>query len=280
MNKNLDQLDEKVSKCDIFSHMTREKREDVADAIFMSAVRSSLGIDEVLSIMRNSKGLQEDFFSCSEGNIYDFVPEQYRSFAHRIFHKKAGGGTPNAAIGKAELLLLFLNGKTTKPTRGDIMFNGRQIEIKSNGGKLGLGSGEEANKKAVTFCEQYQIPYRMGTTGIAARQKPVFDPTNGKDRELVGGHLGNVLSAWWEGLSGYAMEGATWPMIRTAFLQHVAQKNITEPKIELLVFASDGRFRLFKNAEEFVEYYNVEQSRFEYRAYQKNPFSIYLDVWP
>jgi hypothetical protein len=278
MNDDLAKLDDKLSVCDIFTRMTKEKQEELSDAIYMSAVRSSLGIGDVISIARTTSALDEDFFERSQGNIYDFVPDRYRLFAQKLFHKKAGGGTPNAAIGKAELLLLFLSDKTTKPTRGDILFNERQIEIKANGGKLGLGSGEVANKKAVEFCERNQIVLRMGTTGISAREKPVFDPTREDDRSRVGGHLGDVLAAWWEGLSGNAIGGATWPKIRTAFLQQVAQKYLTEPNIELMVFASDGRFRLFKNADELVQYYDVDQSQFEYRAYQKNPFSIYLTV--
>ena len=100
------------------------------------------------------------------------------------------------------------------------------------------------------------------------------------DRSRVGDRIEGVLAAWWEGLSGNVMEGATWPKIRKAFLKEIAKKYLTISNTELLVFASDGRFRFFNNADQFVNYYDDERSVFEYRAYQKNPFSIYLTVHP
>ena len=271
-------LDKKLEKSDIFRHMTPEKREESADAIYMSAVRSGLALDEVMKIVRTADALDETFFEVEQGNVFSFVPESYRLFAERLFVKKAGGGTPNAAMGKAELLLLLLSDKTNKPAKGDISFNGRLIEIKANRGKLGLGSGEAANKKVVDFCLKQGIGLRTANTGKIAKGKPVFDPTWAEDRKLVGNRLADVLATWWEGLSGETMLGATWPKVRNAFLQHVAKKYLIKPNIELLVFNEDGRFRLFKNATDFVTYYDTDESTFECRAYQSNPFAIYLDV--
>lgn len=274
----LSALDEKLEKSDIFGHMTPEKREELADAIYMSAVRSGFALDEVIKIVRTADAFDETFFDAEQGNVFTFVLEKYRLFAKRVFVKKAGGGTPNAAMGKAELLLLLLSDKTNKPAKGDISFNGRLIEIKTNGGKFGLGSGEVANKKVVDFCLKEGIVLRKAGRGKTAKGKPVFDPTWPADREQVGNRLEDVLATWWEGLSGQTMLGATWPKVRKAFLQRVAEINLSIPNIELLVFNEDGRFRLFKNATDFVAYYDTEESTFECRAYQSNPFAIYLDV--
>ncbi|MDP2822586.1 MAG: hypothetical protein Q8O52_07895 [Sulfuritalea sp.] len=280
MTDNLVALDKKLATSDLFKKMTSEKREELADAIYMSAVRSDLALEEVITIVRTKTALDETFFDAAQGNVFSYVPEKYRPFAQRIFIKKAGGGTPNAAMGKAELLLLLLSDKTKKPAKGDISFKGRIIEIKTNGGKLGLGNGELANKKVVDFCLKEGINLRKATTGKTAKGKSVFDPTWKDDRNQVGKRLPDVLAKWWEGLSGKSISKATWPKLRKAFLQHVADEHLTKPKIELLVFSADGRFRLFKNSTEFVRYYNTDKARFECRGYQKNPFSIYLNVLP
>jgi len=278
MIDDLTELDKKLATSDLFRKMTSEKREELADAIYMSAVRSNLALHEVTKILRTTTALDETFFDEVQGNVFSFVPEKYRAFAKRVFLKKAGGGTPNAAMGKAELLLLLLSDKTNKPAKGDISFKGRLIEIKTNRGKLGLGSGELANKKVVNFCLNERINLRKAISGKTAKGKSVFDPTWSDDHKHVGDRLSDVLAIWWEGLSGKTMSKATWPKVREAFLQHVWDEHLTKPKMELLVFCADGRFRLFKNSTEFVEYYNNDKSQFECRAYQKNPFSIYLDV--
>lgn len=279
MSGSLKKLDQKLAGIDIWKKMSAEKRHELADAIYMSSLRSNLDVDEVIKIIRTKDALKETFFEATEGNIFSFVPAKYRSFAKRLFIKRAGGGTPNAAMGKTELLLLLLSDKTKKPVKGDISFKGRNIEIKTNGGKFGIGSGEAANRGVVDFCVSEGIPLRKGASGKAAKNKPVFDPTKESDRELVSGRLSEVLAIWWAGLSGQDMAEATWPKVRKAFLEIVANEYLVKPGTELLAFANDGRFRLFKNAEDFVNYYDNENTRYEYRAYQKNPFSIYIDVW-
>lgn len=278
MNDDLDLLEQRLRSFEIFKAHRPEKLEELADAIYMSAFRAGLGLKAVTELIRGNEGLDDKFFDNSHGNLYDYVPMQYRAFAERLFIKKAGGGTPNAAMGKGELLLLLLNGKCTKPTKGDISFNGRQIEIKTNGGKLGLGHGEKANEAAVAFCNDLKIDLRRSATGKVARDKLVFDPTKKEDRDRVSEHLSDVLSVWWEALSGQSMRDASWPKIRAAFLTRIAEEYLTKPKTELLVFASDGGFRFFREAGDFVRYYDNGKSKFEYRGYQKNPFAIYLDV--
>ncbi|MER2513120.1 MAG: hypothetical protein ABTQ25_12035 [Nitrosomonas ureae] len=279
MPDSLKKLDAQLAKIDIFKRMTSEKREELADAIYMSAIRSGLALDEVTKVIRTATALNEDFFLSQQGDLFAFVGDEYKEFARKVFVKKAGGGTPNAAMGKAELLLLLLSNKTEKPPKGDISFETRHIEVKTNGGKLGLGSGEVANKKVVDFCLKEGIPLREANNGKAAKGKPVFDPTWNEDRQMVGPRLADVLGTWWAALSGKTMANATWPQVRRAFLQHVADDNLTNPPMELLVFRDDGRFRWFKNPSDFVDYYDTDQSKFEYRAYQKNPFAIYLNVW-
>lgn len=279
MTRTLKRLDQKIAECDIFSRMTPEKRMDLSDAIFMSAIRSGTSIDSVLEVIRTNAALKERFFTKSSGNIFDYIDPQFRGFAEFLFLKKAGGGTPNASIGKGELLLLLLSDKTKKPTSGDIEFEGRQIEVKTNYGKLGIGSGIKANASAVAFCKKNKIPLRIGDRGNTATGHPVFDPTKKEDRDRAEKNLAGVLNAWWEGLGGEALDNPTWPKIRKAFLQSIATSQIKDKNTELLVFSLNGDFMFFKTPAEFVRYYNNDSSKFEYRAYQSNQFSLYLSLF-
>lgn len=273
-------IENKLKNFPLFSKLTQEKLEELADAIYMAALRSGLPLEAAVEAIRGSSALRPDFFETSSGCVFDFIEQKYADFARRIFVKRAGGGTPNAAMGKAELLLMLFSDKTEKPVKGDILYGERQIEIKTNGGKVGLGVGMEANKAVADYCRKHCIPLRVSKSGKAAKGQPMFDPTKDADREELGENLSTVLGVWWQSLSGESMESPTWSKVRRAFLEHIASEQLAASHAELLVIAEDGRFHFFKNQSDFVDYYDNDMTRYEYRGYQKNPFSIYLDVWP
>ena len=108
----------------------------------------------------------------------------------------------------------------------------------------------------------------------------MFDPTKDVHRKELGENLSTVLGVWWQSLSGESMPTPTWPKVRRAFLERVASEQLAACHAELLVIAEDGQFQFFKSQSEFVDYYDHDKTCYEYRGYQKNPFSIYLDVWP
>lgn len=273
-------IEEKLREHKLFAKLTREKLEELADAIYMAALRAGLSVDDTISAIRSETALNAKFFEAQSGCIFSFIEPKYQNFARRIFVKRAGGGTPNAAMGKAELLLMLLSDKTDKPVSGDIRYGKREIEIKANGGKVGMGVGIEANKAVVTYCKKFGIALRNSRVGKAAKGQPMFDPTKEEDRKALGVHLPMVLGVWWKAISGKAMSKPTWPKIRRAFLSLVASNQLAAAHAELLVIAKDGRFKFFKKKSDFVTYYNRDMTRYEYRGYQKNPFSIYLDVVP
>lgn len=274
------QIEDKLKKFSLFSKLTRGKLEELADAIYMAALRVGLPLEAAVNVIRSSNVLDPVFFETPSGCVFDFIEPTYRDFARRIFIKRAGGGTPNAAMGKAELLLMLFSDRTDKPRKGDILYGKREIEIKTNGGKVGLGIGMEANKAVVAYCREHKIALRKSQIGKAAKGQPMFDPTREEDRKALGRNLPAVLGVWWQAVSRESMSSPTWPKVRRAFLERVATEQLVASNAELLVIAEDGLFQFFKSQSDFVDYYDHDMTRYEYRGYQINPFSIYLEVWP
>lgn len=273
-------IEEKLREHKLFAKLTPEKLEELADAIYMAALRAGLSVDDTISAIRSKTALSATFFEAQSGCIFNFIEPKYQDFARRIFVKRAGGGTPNAAMGKGELLLMLLSDKTEKPVRGDILYEKREIEVKANGGKVGLGNGKEANQAVVNYCREHDIPLRIAPNGKAAKGQPIFDPTKNEDRTALENKLSEVLCVWWQAISGETLVHPTWRDVRKAFLERVALDQFTTPQSEILVIAGDGQFCFFKTKTEFVSYYNRDRTSYEYRGYQNNPFSIYLEVWP
>jgi hypothetical protein len=278
---NLSRLEDCLGSIDVFEKLDEEKLEELADAIYMAAVRARLKISDAIHAIRRPGLFDEKFFRTSRGNLFDYVDSQYQDFARRLLLKKAGGGTPNAAMGKGELLLLTLSPNTSKPVSGDIEYKGRTIEIKVNGGKLGLGSGQVANNAVVNFCRQSRLSLRTSTVGKQSRGQTAFDPTKLDDRQLLGKHLGQVLAVWWNAITDAPLGSVNprWKTVRKRFLEVAAAEQFQKTD-EILVLSNSGDFRRFRTKDEFVSYYNNDVARFEYRTHQKNPFSVYLDVGP
>ena len=178
-------------------------------------------------------------------------------------------------------MLLLLSEKTSKPTSGDICFGNKTIEIKTNGGKLGLGVGRDANKIVVEFCKAQGISLRVSKKGKEAREKEIFNPTRAEDRLLIGEYgadkLEAVLQVWWKAISGETIDHPTWEVVRKSFLVAVATQQLKNAD-QLLVIDSDGDYKIFKTSEDVVGYYDNDSSTFEYRGHQGNPFSIYLTL--
>ena len=277
----LQDLDTKLATINLFEKMTEEKREELADAIYMSALRSNHPLGDAIAVLKSKDVLPNAFFDATAGNIFSKIDKKYKYLAQRLFLKRAGGGTPNAAMGKAELLLLLLNTKTKKPVDGDIEFDNRRIEIKTNGGKLGIGSGKVANAAAVTYCGKKKIGLKLGEVGKAARNQPVFNPMAIPESEELRKEFANVLHAWWQALADEELPKniKTWKALRKRFLKKIINNHFATTQSELLVFDSAGNFQFFKDADSFVQYYDRDEARFEYRAYQANPFSLYLDIF-
>lgn len=254
------------------------KRDDLVDAIYMSAKRSCTSLLEVLPILKTSEAFREEFFEATNGNIYSYVREDLRPLAMRIFHKIAGGGTPNAAMGKGELLLLLFPEKTSKPAAGDIAYQDIEIEVKANSGKVGVGSCRDGNEMIVKFCENRKIDLPKSKFGRHAINQPKFSPNLLTHRnKFPKNHLREALSVWWEAISkGERLENPTWEDVRRAFLKKVAEQQISSKKW-LLVLDDIGNFQLFRDHQRFVKYYDNDSAGFEYRAHHRVPFSIYLE---
>lgn len=275
-------IEDKLVTCG-FQHLSQLKLEELADAVFICALRSQTPVVSIIAKIKTTEAFDEQrFFRHVKGNIFDFVHADLQGFAKRLFHMKAGGGTPNAAMGKGELLLLLLCQNTSKPTTGDVLYQTGQrnigIELKTNSGKLGLGNCSAAHTAVVSYCTKHGIVLPISKRGKYAKGKFRFAPFEDTDRkEVPNGHLGAVLSVWWEAISGRKLHAPTWRKIRKEFLSEVARQTIG-PENHLLVISKEGHFRFFRDPDAFVRFYDHDRTTFEYRAHHNIPFSIYLNL--
>lgn len=275
-------IEDKLVTCG-FQHLSQLKREELADAVFICALRSRTPVVSVISMIKTTEAFDERrFFRRVKGNIFDFVHTDLQDFAKQLFHKKAGGGTPNAAMGKGELLLLLLSQNTSKPTTGDVLYQTGQrnigIELKTNSGKLGMGNCRVAHAAVVSYCTKHGIDLLISKRGTHAKGQFRFTPFDDTDRKTVAnGHLGAVLSVWWEAISGRKLHAPTWRKIRKEFLSEVARQAIG-PENHLLVISKEGHFRFFRDPNAFVRFYDHDRTTFEYRAHHNMPFSVYLNL--
>jgi hypothetical protein len=277
MTRRLRQLGAKLAEFDVFVRLGEQRFEELADAIYMSGIRSRIAWPNLLDAIRGNV-LDDAFFEEEEGNVFHFVNRRYVPFAKELFKRKAGGGTPAASVGKGELLLLSLSPNTDKPRSGDIRYGESEIEIKANGGRLGVGVGMDANKKVVAFCQRQGIELEPGKLGKQAKGQLAFNPLLKKDVESVGNRFGEVLKVWWEAISGDELTvQPTWNKVRRKFLEKVADTQMKKADT-LLVLDDEGRFRFFRASKDFVKFYNHSDARFEYRPHQRNAFSVYLNL--
>lgn len=260
-----------------FKKLKKEKREMIADTLFASLARSNTDIS-CLSLINEGKAISLNLFETSEGNVYNYIPPILIPLAKELFKRK-GNGTPNASSGKGELLLHLFSEDIKNPTRGDVSVFNKKYEIKANGGKIGLGKGDKINKLVVDKCLEVGIDLPKAKSGRTAKGKPQFFPHDDSHKKHLGKNFLKVLEFWWEALTGndrlpvsvYSFNDLR-PHIIKAFIEPILKDNDA-----LICITSAGDYEIFRSTKDFLSSkYNSESVKWEMRAYQSNPISIYL----
>ena len=277
MHKDILSIDNFIANHSNFKKSKDEKRQTIADAFYMSFVRSRTDIS-YLSLFKEGKVIDLKLFETSKGNIYNYIPPILIPLAKELFKRK-GNGTPNASSGKGELLLHLFSEDIKNPTKGDVSVFNKKYEIKANGGKIGLGKGDKINKLVVDKCLDVGIELPKAKSGRAAKGKPQFFPHDDSHKKHLGKNFLKVLEFWWEALTGndrlpvsvYSFNDLR-PHIIKEFIEPILKDNDA-----LICITSAGDYEIFRSTENFLSSkYNTESVKWEMRAYQKNPISIYL----
>jgi hypothetical protein len=101
----------------------------------------------------------------------DFVSHDYKDFAKELSRlRPIGLGTPNAAPGEAEFMVLILSKKANKPTRGDIDINGSLKEFKDEKPRVQSKKvqGQEFRIKTVELAKSFNLKPNKNRTKFLA----------------------------------------------------------------------------------------------------------------
>lgn len=150
--------------------------ESIFDSIIIALLKSNFnvsGIKKYVEDYLNDNIIEDKNLLWKEANLFDSIKSEYRDLGKALFTQRPYGiGTPNAAAGDGELLLLaFSNSINTSKTAnsGDLEIKNKKVELKGNGVRIfGNISGKELNKK----MHEIGIKYKLNPNDRGSKKKP------------------------------------------------------------------------------------------------------------
>jgi len=139
----------------------KKKKESILDSLIAAIIRSETSLDDVKECIidiNNNNVIDLDFF-VNGGNVYDYINPKWLKFAKALWRQRSVGlGTPNSASGEGELMFIFLSSKIKKPSKGDLLLNGENIEIKGENIRVnGKISGKSFRLLTLDICKKYNL---------------------------------------------------------------------------------------------------------------------------
>ena len=133
----------------------------ILDTMIGAVVRSGMSVDDVIEFISDvEKDTIIDLTLFEKGgNIDNFINEKWSTFIKVLMRQRSVGlGTPNAASGEGELMFIFSSKYITKPTKGDLLIFGKNIEVKGNGVRItgGIG-GSSFRTKTLLVAEKFNL---------------------------------------------------------------------------------------------------------------------------
>jgi len=137
-----------------------EKAEkSILQAILGLASYLSIDDDLILDFIEDAEN--DNIFSSLDfidgGNWCDsLVDEKYLPFMKELFQcRPIGLGTPNAACGEGELMLILSSPQITRPTQNDILIGEKKYNLKDTSPRIFSEiTGKDLNKKLIKICEE------------------------------------------------------------------------------------------------------------------------------
>jgi hypothetical protein len=156
----------------LFDHIpTKKKKNKIIESVLISALISELSPDEMLDFVNdveNDKVIDISFFK-KGGNIYQFTNPRWHKFLMELW-TKTPLGTPNSASGEGEFMFVFSSKHIVKPTKGDLLVNGKLYELKAEDVRVSSNiTGKQFREMTVNLCEKYGlIPNSANRTNLKA----------------------------------------------------------------------------------------------------------------
>jgi len=138
-----------------------KKKDAILDSLVAAIFRTGVQKEDLnvfLNEVNNNIVLNINLFT-DGGNLYDYIPEKWHAFIKALWRQRSVGlGTPNAASGEGELMFVFISPQISKATRGDLLINGENIELKGEGVRVqGLISGKHFRQKTLSVLQTYKL---------------------------------------------------------------------------------------------------------------------------
>lgn len=150
-----------------------KKKESILDSLISAIVRSDTKYEDIIDCIKDvdvDEIIDLSFFD-NGGDIKKFISEKWLNFAMALWRQRSTGlGTPNAASGEGELMFIFLSKHIIKPTKGDLIINGCEIELKGESVRVnGKISGKSFRQKTLQVCRKYNLtPNKSNRTELDA----------------------------------------------------------------------------------------------------------------
>lgn len=269
----------------VLSEIYKNKRhlEPAADQVYMSCLRTGVDLTELLDNIQSDKIFDvENFIKASNGNIFNYIPKNFRECVSRFVDITAGSNGGMASIGRGEFMISFASNfkfKISKSGKGDLEYVIPPIdiiineEVKWNGGKIEVSKtqGREVYKSFISLLED------NNETNLIIED---FLPFRKKDKKVYNSSLIDLFNArFWQAITGEVYNTLSDVDLKKLCLQRAFDLTFTKSD-SILIVNEDGEFVRFTNSDDAVEYYNskIDEVELEIRAIQSNPISIYLFV--
>jgi len=269
----------------MLSEIYNNKRhlEPAADQIYMSCLRTGVDLTELLDNIQSNKMFDvENFIEASNGNIFNYIPKNFRECVSRFVNITAGSNGGMASIGRGEFMISFASNfkaKISKSGKGDLEYVIRLIdkiineELKWNGGKIELSKtqGQEIYKSFISLLKD------NNEFNLIIKD---FLPFRKKDKKIYDSSTIDLLNArFWQSITGETYNSLSDVDLKKLCLQGAFDSTFTKSD-RILIVNEDGEFVRFTNSDDAVEYYSnkIDEVSLEIRANQSNPISIYLFV--
>jgi hypothetical protein len=252
---------------------------NAANLICMACVRTDISLKLLIDKIEDGTAFDlKNFISDSQGNIYNYVDSKFKNTSKYFVDITAGGNGGMASVGRGEIFGAFLSNfkiSMSKSGKGDWHLpTGTFEEVKFNGGKIIVDdkSGREIQERfnlflkncysSVNYTAKTYVPFRKA-------DQRIYTPTT----------ISYLNACFWKAVSNKPASFLTNQELRNKSIEKAFEK-VFKKSNSIIAISESGEFIRFKDEVKAISYYKNKGhgTRFEYRANQTNPFSIYLEL--
>jgi hypothetical protein len=154
-----------------------KKRNAIMDPLVGILVRENIKKDELIEFINDVESdivFNIDFFD-KGGDVKDFINKKWLNLLMSLWrYRSVGLGTPNAASGEGEFMFIFSSKHITKPTKGDLLVNGKIIELKGEETRvMGKITGKMFRENSLLIVNKFGLIPNKSSVGTGMSRKVI-----------------------------------------------------------------------------------------------------------